>query len=89
MKLSMPMMGDEDAVDQADGGSKQQNDTEREFAELQHGGKKRDVRQHQAFDQPRKDAACGAWIPTDELVEILYVPRIGELIEARQNELDA
>src|SRR5260370_8567968 len=71
------------------GGAKEQNDTQRELREFQDRGKKCDVRQHEAFDQPGKDAARGARIRADELVEILNVARVGELVEARQNELDA
>jgi len=69
--------------------AQQQDDTQRELGELQDGGKERHVRQNQPFDQSRKDPGLRAWIRADELIEILHVARIGELIEARQNELDA
>jgi len=69
--------------------AQQQDDAQDEFGELQQGGKEDHVRQDQSFDQAGKDPTLGAWIRADELIEILYVVRIGELIEARQNELDA
>src|SRR5256885_2567966 len=69
--------------------TKQQHDPESDLCVFRERGKERDIRQHQSVDQRCHDPITRSGAPVDEEREVSDEIWIGQLVQARQKELNA